>query len=243
MTAMPSIPGGLTWDPQDRLIETDLSGGGVVYYVYDSAGMRVRKVWVNQSGTTSKERYYLGAWETYRETADLLGTPTLDLERETLHVDDAAGAACLIETKTVESATPIGSPDSVLRYNPGMSLADIERGVIQVLGEGTSQEGPFIDNDARTLLLHELYHAKDYVTGKWNDGKKGQESRKQYETETSAWEKENILKLIKHREEGQAIDAEREFRRWNGAPLRRRNETKGILRPEHERFNHRNGAS
>jgi RHS repeat-associated protein len=116
MTAMPSIPGGLTWDPQDRLIETDLVGGGVVYYVYDSAGMRVRKVWVNQSGTTSKERYYLGAWETYRETTDLLGTPTLDLERETLHVDDAAGAACLIETKTVESATPIGSPVSILRY-------------------------------------------------------------------------------------------------------------------------------
>ena len=44
MTAMPSIPGGLSWDTQDRLQSTDHQGGGVTYYVYDSAGLRVRKV-------------------------------------------------------------------------------------------------------------------------------------------------------------------------------------------------------
>ncbi len=36
--------------------------------------MRVRKVHLNQAATTSKERYYLGPWETYRETTDLQGS-------------------------------------------------------------------------------------------------------------------------------------------------------------------------
>lgn len=116
MTAISSIPGGLTWDPQDRLQQSGHLGGGDVYYVYDSAGMRARKVWVNQGGTASKERFYLGPWETYRETTDLQGTPTLDLERETLHVDDAAGAACLIETKTVANGAVVVNPTSHLRY-------------------------------------------------------------------------------------------------------------------------------
>ncbi|HHM13107.1 MAG TPA: hypothetical protein ENJ16_06105, partial [Planctomycetaceae bacterium] len=116
MLAMNSIPGGLSWDPQDRLQKTGHLGGGDVFYVYDSAGMRVRKVHINQTGTTRKERFYLGPWETYRETKDLLGTPTLDLERETLHVQNTAGAACLIETKTVENASVIANPTSHLRY-------------------------------------------------------------------------------------------------------------------------------
>ena len=116
MTAMPSIPGGLTWDPQDRLQKTDHQGGGVTYYVYDSAGMRVRKVHRNQAATTSKERYYLGPWETYRETTDLQGTPTLDLERETLHVHTPAGAVVLLETKTVENATALQNPTTHHRY-------------------------------------------------------------------------------------------------------------------------------
>ena len=116
MTAMPSIPGGLTWDPQDRLQKTDHQGGGVTYYVYDSAGMRVRKVHLNQAATTSKERYYLGPWETYRETTDLQGTPTLDQERETLHVHTPAGAVVLLETKTVENATALQNPTTHHRY-------------------------------------------------------------------------------------------------------------------------------
>ena len=113
---MPSIPGGLSWDPQDRLQSTDHQGGGVTYYVYDSAGLRVRKVHRGQAATSSKERFYLGPWETYRETSDLQGTPTLDLERETLHVHDPAAAACLLETKTVENAAPLQNPTTHHRY-------------------------------------------------------------------------------------------------------------------------------
>ncbi|MCB9701064.1 MAG: SUMF1/EgtB/PvdO family nonheme iron enzyme [Myxococcales bacterium] len=106
---MPSIPGGLSWDPQDRLQSTDHQGGGVTYYVYDSAGLRVRKVHRGQAATTSKERFYLGPWETYRETSDLLGTPTLDLERETLHVHDPAAAASAPPPSS-SARTPRSSP-------------------------------------------------------------------------------------------------------------------------------------
>jgi RHS repeat-associated protein len=76
----------------------------------------VRKVHLNQAATIATERYYLGPWETYKKTTDLQGTPTLDTERETLHVHTPAGADCLIETKTVEDETPLGSPTPLLRY-------------------------------------------------------------------------------------------------------------------------------
>ena len=116
MTAIAQIPGGLTWDHDDRLQVTGHLGGGTTYYVYDGAGQRVRKVHVNEAGTTSRQRLYFGAWETYREHTGLDTTPVLDLERETLHVHDDHGRVCLIETKTVEDADPIGSPASVARY-------------------------------------------------------------------------------------------------------------------------------
>ncbi|WAS90969.1 SpvB/TcaC N-terminal domain-containing protein [Nannocystis punicea] len=116
MTVMPHLPDGLTWDHADRLQKTDEGGGGVTYYVYDSAGQRVRKVHVNQAGTTSKQRLYFGAWENYREHTSINTTPVLDLERETLHVQDDTGRICLVETKLVASATPIGSPVSRPRY-------------------------------------------------------------------------------------------------------------------------------
>jgi len=58
MTAMSAIPGGLTWDEDDRLQKTDDVGGGITYYVYDGAGQRVRKVHLNDAETTRKQRLY-----------------------------------------------------------------------------------------------------------------------------------------------------------------------------------------
>ena len=116
MTAIAQIPGGLTWDHDDRLQVSGHLGGGTTYYVYDGAGQRVRKVHVNQAGTTSKQRLYFGAWELYREHKNLNNTPVLDLERETLHVHDDHGRVCLIETKTVEDEDPIANPANISRY-------------------------------------------------------------------------------------------------------------------------------
>jgi len=116
MTAMPHIPGGLTWDHDDRLQKTDHGGGGITYFVYDGAGQRVRKVHVNYAGTTSQQRLYFGSWETYREHVNIGTTGDLDLERETLHVHDDHGRVCLIETKTVEDEDPIANPANISRY-------------------------------------------------------------------------------------------------------------------------------
>ncbi|MEZ4429004.1 MAG: RHS repeat-associated core domain-containing protein, partial [Nannocystaceae bacterium] len=115
MTELPHIS-TLTWDEDDRLAYTDHGGGGETWYVYDGSGQRVRKVHVNQAETTSKERLYLGPWETYRErTIDPLPV-VLEEERETLHVSDGTRRMCLIETKTVTGGSAVGTPVAILRY-------------------------------------------------------------------------------------------------------------------------------
>ena len=116
MTAMSAIPGGLTWDEDDRLQRTDDVSAGVTYYVYDSAGQRVRKVHLNAAETTRKQRLYFGAWEVYREEYNINTTPVLDLERATLHVQDDTGRICLIETKTAEDDASTVDPANVARY-------------------------------------------------------------------------------------------------------------------------------
>ncbi|AGP39423.1 hypothetical protein [Sorangium cellulosum] len=63
MTSMPHIE-ELTWDENDQLRSTEFDGGGIVYYDYDAAGQRVRKVW-EHSGLVD-ERIYLGGYEVYR---------------------------------------------------------------------------------------------------------------------------------------------------------------------------------
>src|SRR5690606_25150775 len=77
MTAMPHLA-AIDWDPLDRMQHADLGGGGDVYFQYDAAGNRVRKIRVNTAGTQTEERIYLGALELYRERT----SGTLQLERE-----------------------------------------------------------------------------------------------------------------------------------------------------------------
>jgi len=90
----------------DQMRSADLGGGGTVYFVYDGAGQRVRKVSVNSAGTQSTERIYLGAYELYRVRTN----GALQLERETLHIADDAGRMCDVETRTVEGGSAVASP-------------------------------------------------------------------------------------------------------------------------------------
>ncbi|WP_437606295.1 RHS repeat-associated core domain-containing protein [Sorangium sp. So ce834] len=99
MTSMPHIT-ALTWDENDQVRSTDLGGGGDVYYDYDAAGQRVRKVW-EHSGLV-EERIYLGGYEVYRRH----NSSGLELERQTLHVMDGARRVAMVETKTVDTAGP-----------------------------------------------------------------------------------------------------------------------------------------
>ena len=67
MTSMPHLS-AMAWNSEDRLHEINLGGGGKAYYVYDSAGQRVRKVIESLGGVKRKERIYLGGFEVYRDT-------------------------------------------------------------------------------------------------------------------------------------------------------------------------------
>ncbi len=99
MTSMPHIT-ALSWDENDQVRSTDLDGGGDVYYDYDAAGQRVRKVW-EHNGLVD-ERIYLGGYEVYRRR----NSSGLVLERQTLHVMDGARRVAMVETKTVDTSGP-----------------------------------------------------------------------------------------------------------------------------------------
>lgn len=111
MTSMPHLS-AVVWNYADQMRSADLGGGGTAYFVYDGAGQRVRKVRENVSGTQTYERIYLGAYELYRERT----SGAVQLERETLHVADDGGRMCDVETRTVESGSPVASPTTHHRY-------------------------------------------------------------------------------------------------------------------------------
>jgi RHS repeat-associated protein len=113
MIAMPHLP-AMTWDFADQLTQVGLLGGGTGYYVYDSAGQRVRKV-IERLGALVEERVYLGGYEVYRKR---LGAATA-VERQTLHVMDDQQRIGLVETRTQGAD---GSPAQLIRYQFGNHL-------------------------------------------------------------------------------------------------------------------------
>ena len=122
MLSMPHL-GAIDWDHADRMQHADLGGGGDVWFVYDGAGGRVRKVWVNQNGTLTRERIYLGDYEVWREHS---GSPeAVQEERETLHVADDTGRVALVETLTVDGGVEVTSPANVARYQYGNQLGTV----------------------------------------------------------------------------------------------------------------------
>jgi RHS repeat-associated protein len=129
ITAMSSLP-LMQWDYRDQLQATAkqvITGGTpeTTWYVYDTAGQRVRKV--TESAVTAaeaikgkkparmRERIYLGTFEIYREYGP--GGSTVTLERETLHVMDDKKRIALVETKTL----PL-TPTPLIRYQLGNHL-------------------------------------------------------------------------------------------------------------------------
>ena len=108
----------MKWDFKDQLnmtcrqkvvVDDDNDEDGKVhqgertYYVYDSAGQRVRKATESSAGITTKERLYVGGFEIYREYD---GGGKVLLARETLHVMDDKKRVALVETKTIDTAVP-----------------------------------------------------------------------------------------------------------------------------------------
>jgi RHS repeat-associated protein len=113
-TRMPQLQ-ATSWDYKDRLVMSrrqavnvsDADGalhqGERTYYVYNAAGERVRKVTESSAGVKTKERFYLGVVEVYREY-DAGGHTTT--ERQTLHVTDDKRRVALVE-RTIGGASAI----------------------------------------------------------------------------------------------------------------------------------------
>jgi RHS repeat-associated protein len=106
------------WDHRDQLRQSDLGGGGTVYYTYDAAGQRTRKVWEKAPGLT-EQRIYLGGFEVFRRRN---GTGTVTLQRETLHVMDDQQRIALVETRT-QGSDP--APQQLIRYQLGNHLGSV----------------------------------------------------------------------------------------------------------------------
>jgi RHS repeat-associated protein len=134
MVRMPHLGAGLPgpnmhWDYKDQLRQIDKGGGGSAYYVYDTSGQRVRKVWEKSPGLT-EERIYLGGFEIFRKHGGPIGANTATLERETLHVMDDKQRIALVETRTLDPAGDDQAPRQLIRYQFGNHLgsASLELG-------------------------------------------------------------------------------------------------------------------
>lgn len=126
MVRMPHLGGGLPapnmhWDYKNQLRQTDLSGGGTAFYIYDASGQRVRKVWEKAPGLLD-ERIYLGGFELFRRHGGPIGADTATLERETLHVMDDKQRIALVETRTLDTAGDDQAPRQLIRYQFGNHL-------------------------------------------------------------------------------------------------------------------------
>jgi RHS repeat-associated protein len=104
------------WDHRDQMVSADKGGGGMVYFTYNAAGQRVRKVYEHNG--LIEERIYLGGWEVYRKRQG----GAVVLERETLHAMDGERRIALVETKTIDADAPPFTPTPRLRYQLGNHL-------------------------------------------------------------------------------------------------------------------------
>jgi RHS repeat-associated protein len=117
----------MQWDFKDQLQMTrrqkvnDQDADGVqhpgerTWYVYDSAGQRVRKVTELANANLKDERIYLGGFEIYRHHSG----NNAGLVRETLHIMDDKQRIGLVETR---NAVNDGSPKQLVRYQFGNHL-------------------------------------------------------------------------------------------------------------------------
>jgi RHS repeat-associated protein len=109
----------MQWDFKDQLEMTqrqkvNQQDGERTWYVYDSAGQRVRKVTELAAGQVKDERIYLAGFEIYRKNG---ANP---LVRETLHIMDDKQRIALVETRT--QGNEPGVPAQLVRYQFGNHL-------------------------------------------------------------------------------------------------------------------------
>ena len=106
--APPSIA-SIAWNSENQP-ETMRIGSVDAHYRYDGGGERVRKF--IDKGNVKEERLYLGGFEIYRRWVG----GTLDLRRDSLHVEDDERRVLLVETEKDAGGAAAPGRAPVLRY-------------------------------------------------------------------------------------------------------------------------------
>jgi RHS repeat-associated protein len=119
MTLMPHLQ-ELGWDFEDRLHYID-KGTEKIYYLYDAAGQRTRKVVEKNNGFFIEERIYLGIFEIFRRR----NGNGIRLERETLHILDDKQRIAMVETRTIDIQDIDQAPRQLIRYQLGSHLSSV----------------------------------------------------------------------------------------------------------------------
>ncbi len=168
LVRMPHLD-SLEWDHRDQLRSAAV-GTLHAYYVYDSAGQRVRKVVEKNGGALVEENIYLGNLEIFRRHT----SAGLRLERHTLHVMDDAQRVALIEYRVIEDGAPVG-PAPLLRHQLGDHLGSsiVELGAA---GEVLSREEyyPFGGTAFQSVLsTADLAEKRFRFTGRERDPETG----------------------------------------------------------------------
>ena len=175
----------MQWNFKDQLLMTirqavnasDADGnkhsGQKTFYVYDSAGQRVRKTTESSAGVKIKERFYVGNLELYREYDS---DENVTLARETLHVVDDKKRIALVETKTIDSNTAQGSlPNSTTRFqfdnHLGTAYLELDENAAVITYEEYYPYGSTSYQAGRTLAEVSLKRYR--YTGKERDEESG----------------------------------------------------------------------
>jgi RHS repeat-associated protein len=127
MLKMPQLQ-EIRWNFQDQLQMTrrqavnarDADGqaqaGERTWYVYDAAGLRIRKVTESAPGQVKDDRIYLGGFETYRRNG-------ASVIHETLHLLDDQQRIALVEN--INEGAAQGVPKHLVRYQLGNHLGSV----------------------------------------------------------------------------------------------------------------------
>jgi RHS repeat-associated protein len=174
---MPHLP-VMQWDFKDQLTASsrqvvNTGTPETTFYVYDAAGERARKVTERQNGTRKNERFYLGAWEIYREYGP--GTAVVTLERTTLHVMDDTRRVALVETTTVDTSNRTTTPLVRQRYqlsnHQGSSSLELDESALLISLEEFSPYGASTFQAGRNAA--EVSSRRYRYTGKERDSEPG----------------------------------------------------------------------
>ena len=101
----------LHWDPDERLVQADLAGGGTAYYQYAADGGRIRKVIERRSGLV-EDRRTLDGWDTWERSTPQTG---IDQRLTTTHYLLQDERIAMLKTRTLPQAAT-ASTATLWRY-------------------------------------------------------------------------------------------------------------------------------